>query len=99
MQSERVPQGVVKALGGNKRIFCWIVGLILVHGDGKGCGLNLDVHIHPVPAALDVDALVVGEPVNVKFQLFEPQGFQSFLHLPRVPLDQQVVERGGGSGL
>ena len=73
MQSERIPKGVVKALGRYKGVFRGLIGFNLVHGDGEGRGLDLDVHIHPVPAALDVDALVVGESVYVKFQLSEPQ--------------------------
>ena len=99
MQSERIPQGVVIALGRYKGVFRGIIGFILIHGDGKGRGLDLDVHIHPVPVALDVDALVVGEPVNVKFQLSEPHGFQPFPHLPRMPLFQKLMKRGGGCGL
>ena len=99
MQSERIPKGFVKALGRYKRVFCGLIGLVLIHGDGEGRGLDLDVHIHPVPVALDVDALVVGEPVNVKFQLSEPQRFQTLPHLPRMPLIQQSMKRAGGSGL
>ena len=99
MQSERIPQGVVIALGRYKGVFRVLIGLILIHGDGEGRGLDLDVHIHPVPVALDVDALVVGEPVNVKFQLCEPQGLQPFPLLTRMPLLQQSMKRAGGSGL
>ena len=60
MQLQGLPKGVVKVLGRDKRVFHVLIGLNLVHGDGEGRGLDLDVYIHPVPAALDVDALVVG---------------------------------------
>ena len=60
MQLQGFPQGVVKVLGRDKRVFHVLIGLVLVHGDGEGRGLDLDVHKQPVQAALDVDALVVG---------------------------------------